>query len=440
MLARPPATAIRTTVGIKPERRAQLFRFMVGLLPLHTVALHWWISWKPWLLLLGVVLVWQATEGIRDRTWPWHPAVSAAAAGFLIAALASWSGDAPERFLRLFLALAAGAGLLLATARELRSAGAVDATLRVAFRSAAALAVSALLVSLLAAGTFGEQAISRANDLPGVERLTKVAYQSEGFVAITNWHEDPGYAAAWMNLWALLALVASRRGLGFKRPLLDGAVIGGLWLGVILTLSRTGLLGMVATVLAFAWRERRTIGEATRLLLVAAAATLVLLAVVWALDPEGVGNDLTAAIGFRFTQGLSLGPGEGDLGGAGGEIDYRGVVWPRYVEAFRENPLRGIGLGAGWASGMQEPHNLVLELLGEMGIVGFTCFAVLMITVLRNASNPLGRTALVVALSAAVTQTVLFEATWWFAAGLALAPDPQVRRGVIDTGLDGKVS
>jgi hypothetical protein len=35
---------------------------------------------------------------------------------------------------------------------------------------------------------------------------------------------------------------------------------------------------------------------------------------------------------------------------------------------------------------------------------------------------------------------VLFEATWWLAAGLALAPDPQVRRGVIDTGLDGKVS
>ncbi len=412
---------------------------MVGLLPLHTVALHWWISWKPWLVLLCVVLGWQAAEGWRGRSWPWHSAASLAAAGFLIAALASWSGAAPERFLRLLLALAVGTGLLLATERELRPAGAVDATLRIVFLSAAAMAVSALFVSLLAAGTFGEQAITQANDLPGVERITKVAYQNEGFVAITNWHEDPGYAAAWMNLWALLALFASRRGLGFRRPVLDGAVVGGLWLGVILTLSRTGLLGLVVTVLVFAWRERHALGGATRLVLVSAATTLVLVGSVWALDPEGVGNDVTQAIGFRFSQGLSLGPGDGGSG-SGESIDYRGVVWPRYVEAFREHPLRGIGLGTGWAAGLQEPHNLVLELLGETGAIGFAGFAVLMITVLRRASNRVGRSALVVALSAAVTQTVLFEATWWFAAGLALAPDPEASESVANTRAGGDAS
>ena len=113
----------------------------------------------------------------------------------------------------------------------------------------------------------------------------------------------------------------------------------------------------------------------------------------------------------------------GGLETGGGIVnDSRGQVWPIYLDFIREHPIRGVGLGTGWALVIQEPHNIVLELLGEMGLVGLAGFTVLFVTILRSASNPLGRTALVVALSAAMTQTVLFEATWWFAAGLALAP------------------
>ena len=39
------------------------------------------------------------------------------------------------------------------------------------------------------------------------------------------------------------------------------------------------------------------------------------------------------------------------------------------------SPVLGIGLGTGWATpGMQEPHNLGLQLLGETGIVGLLGF------------------------------------------------------------------
>ena len=404
------------------SRRSRVFLGMVALLPLHTVALHLWISWKPWLVLLGILAAWQAVDGLRSRTWPWHPTVSIAITIFLAAVAVSWSGDAPERYARLLLALVVGALTTLVTERELRTPGMFDRTLRVIFWSAAALATTALLTSLLAAGTFGSEAIETVNDLPGVSQVTKEAYLSDGFVAITNWHEDPGYAAAWMNLWAALALMASLRGRGSGRALVDACVVGGLWLGVVLTLSRTGLLGIVVTVLAVGWRERHRMRRALQLLAVSAAAAALLLGTVWLLDRPGVGGDLSEELGFRLSQGLTLGPGQGDEGGAGASTDYRGVVWPQYFEFFRENPTRGIGLGTGWAAGIQEPHNIVLELLGETGLVGFAGFTLLLVMIARSASNPIGRTALVVALSAAITQTVLFEATWWFAAGLALAP------------------
>ncbi len=153
-------------------------------------------------------------------------------------------------------------------------------------------------------------------------------------------------------------------------------------------------------------------------------ATLLLLGLVWGLDRRDVGNDIGDALAFRLDQRLSLGPGTGPEGEEGPFtlIDYRGEVWPEYVDLFREDPLRGAGLGVGWQTeGLQEPHNLLLELIGEMGLVGLTGFAVLIGAVLITGGGVVGTVALVVSLLAAITQTVLFEPTWWFAAGLFLA-------------------
>ena len=67
--------------------------------------------------------------------------------------------------------------------------------------------------------------------IPGVFRVAKSAYLADGFVALTNWHQDPGYAAAWMNLWTALIVVAWSRGWGFPRWWVNALVVGGLGAG-----------------------------------------------------------------------------------------------------------------------------------------------------------------------------------------------------------------
>jgi len=417
-------------IGRAPDpvvgRRSALFLAAVALLPLHTVYLRAWISWKPWLALVVVLVLLHAAEGVRARKWPWHRRASFGLAVFLAAVAASWAGAGGERFVRLLLALAVGGAVMLVTERELRLPGMRRRTLRVIFWSAGAMAASAVVFSLVAVGTFGAGASEAISSLPSVDRVTKTAYLDEGFVALTNWHQDPGYAAAWMNLWAALAFLAIRRGLGSGRRAVDAFVVGGLWLGIVMTLSRSGLLGMIVglAVVLFVDRDRGW-WDGVRLAVSAALATAALLALVWVLDPASVGGDLGDEMSFRIRQGLSLGPGEGSGGPGGGGIDYRGSVWPIYWDFFTDDPLRGAGLGTGWvADGVQEPHNLVLQLLGETGIVGLAGFLFLFSQVVRSRPSQVAVAALVVSLATAITQTVLFEPAWWFAAGLAIAGPP----------------
>ena len=58
--------------------RERLFLVMVAVLPLHTVFLSAWISWKPYLVLVGVLAIWDLIEGVRVRAFPWHRRVSLA--------------------------------------------------------------------------------------------------------------------------------------------------------------------------------------------------------------------------------------------------------------------------------------------------------------------------------------------------------------------------
>lgn len=398
----------------------------VALLPLHTVAAQAWIAWKPWIVLLAVCVAAGLVAAARTRHWPWDRALTVAVLVFLISMAASWSGDAPERFARLLLALTAGAAVMLVVAQLVRVPGMLDRVLRTVFWSGAAMAATGFVVSLLSVGAFGVDAIDAANGLPFIDRLTKLAYLDTGFVAVTNWHQDPGYAAAWMNLWAGLAAIAAVRGLGSRRLWLDGLVVGGLWFGVVMTLSRTGILGAAVSVVAFLWVTRDHARVAIRLIGWSAITIAVVAVIVAVADRPGAGGDLGEQLAFRWEQGFSLGPGDGTGVNGGPALDYRGVVWPYYADAFREHPVRGIGLGTGWAAeGVQEPHNLGLQLAGETGLLGILGFAALLVTILRGSVHPVGLAAMVIALSAAFTQTVLFEPTWWFAAGLTRAALPQ---------------
>jgi O-antigen ligase len=163
---------------------------------------------------------------------------------------------------------------------------------------------------------------------------------------------------------------------------------------------------------------------------VALLTVALLTSIMLAVDPEDVGGDLGLQFDFRLSQGWEL---LSDITGLFqtsqpfedrfAVSEQRADVWPEYVDMFQENPWLGVGLGVGWQTNslQQEPHNLVLELLAELGIVGAVVFAALLAVVLLRGSGAIGFAALAAALLPFISQTVLFEPAWWFAAGVLLA-------------------
>jgi hypothetical protein len=406
-----------------PTVRTWLVAALVFVLPLHTMFFNAWVSWKPFLILLIVLAAWDVVDGIQQRSWPWHFPASIAGVILLTATALSWIGEVPgERSVRLWLGLSIGVLLLLVMERALR----VDDVDRVVMRSitwsAAAMAISALALSMAIIGLFGSSIVGWIEAVPGVHRIAKAAYLDEGFVALTNWHQDPGYAAAWMNLWAALLIVGWSRGWGFGRWWVNAVIVGGLGTGSFMTMSRTGWLGFLAALLVAATflilKDRLPVARVAGFVALAAGVAVVSIGLLWAVDPADVGADVGDEFSFRITQGGSLGSPE--TGGAGFQ-DTRSVVWPRYVEEFRADPVFGVGLGVGWSTvGLQEPHNLWLQLLGETGIVGLVGFLILAFVVGRYGAGTIGGVALTVVAATILTQTVLFEPTLWFAAAMYL--------------------
>jgi hypothetical protein len=413
---------------------------LVFLLPLHTVFVPAGISWKPYLLLLIALVLWDGIDGIRERRWPWDPRASIAVGSLLVATTIGWSGLPEARGARLWFALLAGTLLLLVVDRSLREFGLDRPVLRAVVWSAVAMAATAVVLSFAIVGTFGADVIEAIDDVPGIDRVGKATYLTEGFVALTNWHQDPGYAAAWMNLWAALVIATWARGWAFGRWWLNAAVVGGLGAGTFMTMSRTGWLGFVVAVgaatLFVHYRDRIPWLHLLRLLAVASAVGVLLVGAFWVADQPGVGTDLADAVEYRLSQGASLGaPIDGFVDEGTGVQDTRSVVWPRYVNAYQTHPISGIGLGVGWATpGMQEPHNLGLQLLGETGLLGLFAFAAVAYVVLRWGGGTIGAIALVVVASTAMTQTVFFEPTLWFAGGLYLGKTGVEHRNLRSSG------
>jgi O-antigen ligase len=412
---------------------------MVGVLPLHTLFLSAWISWKPYLVLVGVLGIWDLVDGIRFRNWPWHRQASIALAVFLaVVATGFPDSEFRERFLRLFLALIVGGLVMLVTERSLRRPGMVEAALRVVFFTAAVMGVTAFLISLVLVGVAGNTPINYLTgavgyDLPLIDKVGKPAYLLSHFLALSNWHQDPGYGAAWAVLWSTLALVASVKGLGSRKPWLDGVVLGGLWLAVVMAFARTGWLSLVIAMISIGWILVRRGQVAAKGLAVrlstALATTVVLLVVLFTVDVADVGGDLDVQFAFRFQQGWDL---LADLTGlfesseAFEDVfepsEQRADVWPEYWEMFVSDPITGVGLGVGWETNSvgQEPHSLWLELGAETGLIGVAAFILLLVVILRTGAGLVGGAALLAAFLPSFTQTVLFEPTWWFAAGLFL--------------------
>ncbi len=420
------------TSGLSRARQT-LFLVLVGLLPLHTVFLSAWISWKPYLVVVAALALWDLIDGVRSRRWPWHPTLSIVIAVFLAVVLIGWPPTQYlSRFLRLYLALAVGALVLLVTERSLRPSSMLDRMLRVVFWTGAAMGVTAVLITIVS--TTSPALLDAINNLPGLFRVTKPAYLDEGFIALTNWHQDPGYAAAWANLWLGLSVVAVARGVGTRRLWVDGAVLGGLMFAVLMAFSRTGWLtmligvpGVITILVHHHWAGRRFLVRRVGAAVLVAA---VLVGGIWVVDRPEVGGDLGTEFSFRLTQGWNV------LASLTGLFEHstrfqeafnaseeRADVWPDYVRMFRRHPITGVGLSVGWQTEQigQEPHNLLLELLAETGLVGTAAFFLLLVMVFRRGRGAAGYAALLMAFLPSMTQTVLFEPTWWLAAGILLA-------------------
>jgi len=404
------------------------FRVLVFLLPLHTVYLDAWVAWKPWLILLVLVA---AMSLLTGRGWPWNAQASAALAVFVGAVLVSWPGTAaPPTFWRLVLALAAGGLLFLVTARR---AVDIESLLRVVFWSGAAMAATGLIFGLITNGVFGAPLVEAINDLPGVDRVNKIAYV-EGFVALTNWHQDPGYSALWTNVWFVLAGQAWLRGIVTGPRWLGALVLGGLASATVLTLSRTGWIGLLVAVAALSLSRRGDWRRTAKVLGGAALAATLILTGMFLSDPEGVGNDMETSVLFRLVNLVVLGQievDEEDVVPGLDPGDNRLEVWPLYWERFVGSPVRGTGLGTGWAEqGTQEPHNLWLQLAAETGLLGLLGFGVVLGACWRLAGRPgeVVTPALAVVGVATLTQTVLFEPVLWFVLGLWAARTKSTRR------------
>lgn len=407
---------------------------MVALLPLHTVFVPLWVSWKPFLLIALILGLWDLIEAVRTRTWPYARRPSAAVALFLaVAAIGFPAAEYRERFVRLLLALVVGAGVMLVSERRLRYPGMIDASLRVVFWTTAAMGLTAVGFSVIALGVLGNDPINLLAEPPPF-RFFKPAYLRAGFIALSNWHQDPGYSAAWSVLWGVLALFASLRGLGTRRWWLDGMVVGGIWFASVMAFARTGWisfpLALVVTVVLVHRRRLAPLAQVGKRVGVAAVSMVLLVAAMFAIDVENVGGDLDLQFAFRFRQGWDL---LADLTGLFSSSEAfedrfdvseeRADVWPEYLAMFRREPITGVGLGVGWESNSahQEPHNLVLQLLAETGLLGAAAFLLVLVVVVGTGGGALGAAALTASFLHSLTQTVLFEPTWWFAAALLMA-------------------
>jgi O-antigen ligase len=402
---------------------ARLFLALVALLPLHTVFVRIEIAVKPWLVLVAAVA---ALDLWQERRFPWDRKAAIGVAVFLGAVLISWPGpEAGLGFWRLHLALVAGCLLMLVTGKHGSS---TESVLTVVFWSGAAMAATAVVLSMLTNGVFGAEAIDSVNDFFLIDRVNKAAYLDSGFLALTNWHQDPGYSALWTNVWITLSIIGVGRGLVRAPRWAPPLVLGGLAAASILTYARTGWLGLglaVGAGLFALWHEGRpSLIEGLRAVGAGALVAVLLLGFHVVTDPEGVGGDVAEALGFRWDHLLVLGDIQVPGGAAQPDLgadDNRLAVWTEYAERFTEQPIRGIGLGTGWnEAGFQEPHNLILELLAESGIVGFLGFVVLVLSLGRGGGWVAGP-ALVVVGAASLTQTVLFEPVLWFTLGLWLS-------------------
>ena len=170
-----------------------------------------------------------------------------------------------------------------------------------------------------------------------------------------------------------------------ERLLIYGALVLPIWIALVLSNSRGGILAMMVQIISavLLLTSRGLSGLKIALLVVLVAG--VLFGTFW------VGGDRLASNFENASRELN--PGELDMR-AGVS---RNEIWRATLKMFAAHPITGVGLGGYWiaitgyhdASGLmtpQEAHNDYLELLASGGVIGFAIgvwFLVMLVRAVR---------------------------------------------------------
>ena len=215
--------------------------------------------------------------------------------------------------------------------------------------------------------------------------LRQTTQHQTGFV-LPLLKQDQGFAQFInKNHFAYLMEMALGLALGLiitsasKQKLLQLALLLPIWVGLVLSNSRGGILAMLAQIVLAAVLLMRT--ATLRLALAAVLVAGVLVGTIWVGGERLVTNFSAAGSELTTT----------DRDGAS-----RNEIWRATLKMFAAHPLLGVGLGGYWigitayhdASGVltpQEAHNDYLELLSSGGIIGLALGIWFAVNVIRLA-------------------------------------------------------
>jgi O-antigen ligase len=249
--------------------------------------------------------------------------------------------------------------------------------------------------------------------------LRQATQQHDGFL-LPLLRENQGYGQFLnKNHFAYLMEMAFGLGLGVllahgvkrDRVLIYVALLLPIWLALVLSNSRGGIVAMLAQVLvaAFLLLTRQT----SRVVLIVVVVAAVSFGTLWVGGDRLATNIESASTDFA-----------GDMTRDGAS---RNEIWRATLKMFAAHPIAGVGFGGYWigitayhdASGSltpQEAHNEYLELLSSGGLIGFAIgvwFAVIVVRRIReNLRNDRGyiravRLAAVLGLTGVVVHSLL---------------------------------
>jgi O-antigen ligase len=321
--------------------------------------------WKAFFIcgVLGIFILGIFESPISENPWPCLLPLLALSA---LAFLQSWTGLSADPFQTRFVALQLLA--LTALLSLLYRYAATEERVRVLVYTVLSIAIVSAIFGILRQTTQHQTGF-----------LLPLLKQNQGFAQFVN----KNHFAYLMEMALGLALGLLIAG-SAKQRLIQVALLLPIWVGLVLSNSRGGIMAMLAQVVFAALLLLKT--TTLRVAFAAVLVAGVLLGTVWVGGERLVTN--FSAAGTDLT----------NIDRDGGS---RNEIWRATLKMFVANPIVGVGLGGYWigitayhdASGVltpQEAHNDYLELLSSGGVIGLALgvwFAVIVIRLAHRNLN-----------------------------------------------------